>query len=566
MRYRVLACDYDGTIATDGTVDARTFQALGRLRDSGRTLLLVTGRELGDLERVCPRLDLFAFVVGENGAVLYEPKTRVLQRLGQPPPLLLLDELRRRNVPFSSGNSIVATWEPHHTTVLEVLRDLGIEYHVVFNKGAVMVLPTGVNKQTGLAAALERLRLTIHECVGVGDAENDHAFLLACECAVAVSNAVPSLKAMADWVTKSPRGSGVTELIDRILAEDLGSLGSSSRHRVVIGTRDDGSPVQINPRACTLLVVGESGGGKSSFVTGLLERLAAGGYQVCIFDPEGDHELIPGAVTVGTAEIEPDLRQLEQVLVTPTTQCVVSLLGVRMTERPRLFAATISSLAELRRATGRPHCVVLDEAHHLLQNDLHSGGSAALIPEVLTLMVTVNFSRVPADVLRAVDWVLAVGGGAAQRLGDLALALGHRPPQNRAVDNGEALVWNVGAPDAESIRVLPGQYSGGVRHRRKYARGELGQDKSFFFRGADSRLNLRAQNLTVFCDLAHGVDADTWMFHLRRGDYSAWLRECVKDETLAELVACIEREPEVEAAASLERVCAAIQERYTAPA
>lgn len=68
------------------------------------------------------------------------------------------------------GRVIVATWEPHQTTVLEVIRELGLELHVIFNKGAVMILPSGVNKATGMAATLDELGLSPHNTVGIGDA------------------------------------------------------------------------------------------------------------------------------------------------------------------------------------------------------------------------------------------------------------------------------------------------------------------------------------------------------------------------------------------------------------
>src|SRR5205085_2848559 len=191
MRYLALATDYDGTLAHHGTVSDDTWAAVQRLRDSGRKVLLVTGRELEDLQRVCPRLDLFDLVVAENGALLYRPATRELRPLAEPPPEELLQELRRRGVgPVSVGHAIVATWEPHQAAVLGVIHDLGLELHVIFNKGAVMVLPTGVNKASGLGAALAELCLSPHNVVGVGDAENDHAFLALCECAVAVANAL----------------------------------------------------------------------------------------------------------------------------------------------------------------------------------------------------------------------------------------------------------------------------------------------------------------------------------------------------------------------------------------
>ena len=146
MRYLALAIDYDGTLAHHGHVDEPTLAALGKLRESGRKLILVTGRELGDLLRVFPRIDLFDRIVAENGALLYRPEIREEKPLAESPPEAFVAELRRRGVsPISVGRSIVATWEPHQNTVLDVIHKLGLEWHVIFNKGAVMVLPSGMN-------------------------------------------------------------------------------------------------------------------------------------------------------------------------------------------------------------------------------------------------------------------------------------------------------------------------------------------------------------------------------------------------------------------------------------
>ena len=225
MRYLALACDYDGTLACEGRVSEETVAALQRVRESGRKLILVTGRELDDLQHVFPHLDLFDRVVAENGALLYLPATREEKLLSELPPEAFITALARRGVgPISVGKIIVATLHPHETTVLEVIRDLGLELHVIFNKGAVMVLPSGVNKATGLQAALGELGLTPHNAVGVGDAENDHAFLSLCECAIAVANALPMLKQRADFVTSGEHGRGVIELIDRLLTADLQEL------------------------------------------------------------------------------------------------------------------------------------------------------------------------------------------------------------------------------------------------------------------------------------------------------------------------------------------------------
>jgi hypothetical protein len=225
MHYLALATDYDGTLASDGRVDDETIAALDRLRDSGRRLILVTGRHLDDLLYVFPEINLCDWVVLENGALLYRPATREEKPLGAPPPEEFVKALQQRGVdPLAVGRVIVATWHPHENTVLDVIRDLGLEYQVIFNKGAVMVLPSGVNKASGLSAALKELGLSPHNTVAIGDAENDQALLDCCGCGVAVANALPMLKERADFVTKGDRGAGVVELINKLIASDLAEL------------------------------------------------------------------------------------------------------------------------------------------------------------------------------------------------------------------------------------------------------------------------------------------------------------------------------------------------------
>ena len=225
MRYHILATDYDGTLARDGRVDKPTVDAMKRLLASGRQLLLVTGREMDELLAIFPEVHFFAYVVAENGAVLYRPATKEEKVLCKPPPAEFIRTLRSRGVaPLSVGRVIVATWQPHETTVLETIRDMGLEMQIIFNKDAVMVLPSGVNKATGLSAALAEMGFTPQEAVGVGDAENDHAFLGLCGCAAAVANALPAVKAAVDLVLLNDHGAGVAELIDQVVKNDLAGL------------------------------------------------------------------------------------------------------------------------------------------------------------------------------------------------------------------------------------------------------------------------------------------------------------------------------------------------------
>lgn len=224
MRYRVFATDFDGTIATDGMLDAPTIAALQRFRNAGVICCLVTGRESGDFATVDAVLALFDYVVAENGAVLYMPGTNELRVVAPEPPADFLTELTMRGVPIRVGKVIVATVEPHENTVLEVVKQSALELQVIFNKGAVMVLPAGVNKATGLQRILEICGMTFADVVGAGDGENDQVFLDHCGLSVAVANAVPGLRERAMLVTRSNAGAGVVELIDSLLADETPSL------------------------------------------------------------------------------------------------------------------------------------------------------------------------------------------------------------------------------------------------------------------------------------------------------------------------------------------------------
>lgn len=222
MRFVALACDYDGTIATDGHVGPKCWRALDRWVASGRRVILVTGRELDQLQSVCARLDVFARVVAENGGVVWDPRTGAERVIGEPAPVALVARLMELGVvPVSAGRVIVAAREPYEAVVAEAIQALGLSHQIVLNKGAVMVLPPGVDKAVGLAAALAELGgISMGEVVGVGDAENDRTFLAACGLGVAVANALPAVRASAGLVTRGADGSGVAELVERLLGEE----------------------------------------------------------------------------------------------------------------------------------------------------------------------------------------------------------------------------------------------------------------------------------------------------------------------------------------------------------
>jgi hydroxymethylpyrimidine pyrophosphatase-like HAD family hydrolase len=571
LRCFCLASDYDGTLAHDGQVLPTTIEALKRVSASGRKVVLATGRTVDSLLSVFPEVSLFDLVVAENGAVLYNPSTKTHRALTHPPIPGFVTELQRRGVhPIDVGECIVATWRPHEVEVLDVIRSQGLELQVIFNKDAVMILPSGVNKGTGLRAALDQLGLSPHNTLGVGDAENDHAFLGICEYSVAVANALAPLKEHADMVTAASNGLGVEEIIGKLLADDLASLTSEvKRHNIFLGRTPDGKDFGFAPYDSRMIVAGPSGGGKSTIVTAMLERLIESQYQVCVLDPEGDYDDFDMCVALGGSDRVPAVSEIMKLLKNGRESISVNLLGVPLTDRPAYFVSLLPRLQELRAQTGRPHWLVVDEAHHLLPAEWDS--MSLSVPKDLGnfVLITVHPDRL-APVLRSdVNLVIVIGPDPAQIVREVnpeagrdldSLAFAHLEARS-----GDMLVWKADTGEATRVKLEPAK-TDLRRHKRKYATGELGEDKSFYFRGLDGKMNIRIQNLTLFTQIAEGIDDETWLYHLRRHDYSAWLREVIKDGAIADDVALIENSGHLSANESRAQILDAIRKQYTNPA
>ena len=572
MRYHLLATDYDGTIATDGEVTAETVAALNDVLATGRRLVLVTGRELDDLMRVFPDLSIFERVIAENGALLYRPATKERRRLAEPPPPALLAALRQRGVaPLSSGEVIVATREPHETAVLEAILELGLELQVIFNKGAVMILPAGVNKATGLAAALEELKISPHNVVGVGDAENDHSFLKICERSAAVGGALPAIRDTADLELTADAGAGVSELAAALVADDLEATRSPDRQQLPFGVDERGMAVGLEPYGDCILVCGASASGKSTVARRVVESLQRLSYQFCVIDPEGDYEQQPGAVVIGRPDAEPRRDEVIQLLEDYGVNGVVCMTGVPISDRPPYFSALLTDLLQLRVRYGRPHWLVIDEAHHLLPAEWEVPNG--LLPETLVnvLLVTVHPELLSPEMQKRVTRLVTVGPSAAEMLRRFVeiRGLSLPPAASTAIRAplgvGEALLFSTVDSSCRRVRVEPPSTEQ-RRHTRKYAVGQLPPDRSFYFRGPEGKLNLRAQNLLQFLEMAAGVDDDTWTYHFRQGDYSRWFRDVIKDEGLAAAAAAVERDRFLSRDNAIAALRAAVESRYTLPA
>jgi len=569
MRYHALATDYDGTLAHHGAVDAETVDHLKKLLASGRRLIMVTGRELPELKTVCPDLDLFEWVVAENGGLLYCPATKEERPLADPPKPEFVEALKKRGVgPISVGRVIVATWEPHEKTCLDVIHEMGLEMQVIFNKGAVMILPANVNKASGLKAALKVMNLSPHNVVAVGDAENDHALLRMCEVSAAVSNALPAVKETADIVTTLDHGKGVSQLITGMLRNDLSDLDKRlTRHYLPVGKSGE-DEVCLPPYTNGVLICGPSASGKSTVATRVVESLIEQRYQFCLIDPEGDYEKFEGAVVFGGPQSPPPKDEILRLLDNPMANAVVCMTGMKIADRPPFFLTLMSDLLQKRSKTGHPHWLILDEAHHLMPADWKP--AEAVMPETLrnTLLITVHPELLPPSILEGIQYIVAVGKNARENIEKFATAVGAQAPEigESPQQSGEVLVWRRDSDEpARLVKAYPSKTER-HRHRRKYVEGELSKERSFYFTGLASTMNLRAQNIMMFLQLAEGIDDDTWMYHLQRGDYSNWFGGCIKDVALAAEVQRIEQAADITPKESREAIRAAVERDYTLPA
>jgi hypothetical protein len=218
----------------------------------------------------------------------------------------------------------------------------------------------------------------------------------------------------------------------------------------------------------------------------------------------------------------------------------------------------------LRKKVGRPHWIVIDEAHHTAPAE---PGPTASIPTHLpdAILISAEPASIAKAELEATSAIVAVGPEAQGVIASYCEALGLSAPTTAPPGNDEVIYWDRTKALPPAIVTVAGPTSEHKRHIRKYAKGTLGEDKSFYFRGPKGALNLRAHNLTVFLQMGDGVDEETWLFHLKQRDYSRWFREAIKDDELAKEIERVEA-ADLDANASRAAIQQIMGRRYTAPA
>ncbi|NJL10100.1 MAG: HAD family phosphatase [Calothrix sp. SM1_7_51] len=188
-----------------------------KAKKAGYLMSIVTGRELDSLLSACPQIDIFDFVLTENGAVLYFPKTNMIELLASPPPIEFLHQLLRRGISFYQNRVMTSVHPRYEEKVQSLIYELELPLHLIYHQSTMFILPVGIDKGLGLGKVLPRFNITNHQVIACGDGANDLALLDYCGFRVAVANAIDVVKAKADWVATLNSGDGVAEFIDKHL-------------------------------------------------------------------------------------------------------------------------------------------------------------------------------------------------------------------------------------------------------------------------------------------------------------------------------------------------------------
>jgi hydroxymethylpyrimidine pyrophosphatase-like HAD family hydrolase len=539
MQLSVLALDYDGTIAQDGILDPEVRQAILDVRAHDLTVVIVTGRILDDLRRVMGDLRLVDAVVAENGAVLAFPASGRSFVLAPPASERMLAELRRRGIEARAGACVIETAAEHAGDVVDTVRTLELPLVLLFNRGRLMVLPQAVSKATGLREALSVLRLSTHNAIGIGDGENDHELLAVCEIGVAVAWGTAALIGTADAVIEGTGPWAVAEYIRRVARNRRLPTVRAHRRRLLLGLdTDDDQLIELVVTGRNVLVAGDPRSGKS-WVTGLLcEQLMLARYCVCVIDPEGDYrtlEALPGVRTFGGLSTPPSPAEVVHALRYPDVSVLVDLSAVSHADKVDYLRAILPALRAWRERTGLPHCIVVDEAHYFLHGprveemvDLTTGGYT---------LVTYRASSLEPCVRRAAEAILVTRTTDEREATALAQMCGEGEASNwqrrlATLTIGEAVLLPTVEEAGGRLRRfrLAARLTSHIRHRQKYLDVPVPAYLAFYFPGIGGR---HAQTLTEFMDLLVQAPCEALDGHLRRHDFSRWIRDVYGDRTLS---------------------------------
>ncbi len=246
MKYKALLLDVDGTLISNA-VDALPSNAVTNAISQAKDKIhigIATSRPIYLAGYILNHLDLSGPSILHGGAEIRDVKTgriyfeefipkktiQTIYSIAKANNLTLQLEQHEALAPVTDSytfkdiqGAVITGVDP--TIVNSIVMQIN-ELHAVFphkipswTKGNVDIslTPLHATKQQGIQKVAEILGITTHEIIGVGDGDNDFPLLMACGLKVAMGNAVPELKAIADYIAPSVEEDGVADIIEKFI-------------------------------------------------------------------------------------------------------------------------------------------------------------------------------------------------------------------------------------------------------------------------------------------------------------------------------------------------------------
>ncbi len=575
MRLRVIATDYDGTIAIDGLLDPAVREAIAHARKRGVLVVIVTGRILSELRDVADGLDFVDGVVAENGAVVALPNGHVTV-LGASPPLSLITKLTERGIDFKVGRCVVEMEADFADVAISLIREMELPLAITFNRGRMMLLPPSISKSSGLRHLLGTLNVSVHNAIGIGDAENDHELLTCCEHGVAVSWGSERLKESADFVLEGDGPEAVAGYIERISSDIRLPAETSTYRKVILEEIEGRTPFQMAIRSRNVLIAGDTKSGKSWLAGLLVEQQILKGYTVYAFDPEGDYSSLaslPNTLVLGGGRMLPQGDDLK-LLLQQGLSVVLNLSHLEHHEKCKYICHHLPLVANHRRDQGIPHRIFLDECHYFL-NCLPPGQLLDFQLDGYTL-VTYRPSQLPAEVLGAIDVVAATRLAQSSEVDVLRDLLDDKSDEYIDSHDWYGQLANLGITEAALLP--PTREAGGrirrfvvaprltnhVRHQTKYFDVPVSKQHEFVFTDNGHSIGESAATLRGLAEAALRVQANVLTNHCRHHDFSRWIADVFCDRDLAndvrKLESTMKRDEDVDG--FVVGLCKTVEKRY----
>lgn len=490
--------------------------------------------------------------------------------------MCLIENLTQRGIDFKVGRCVVEMEAEFADVAIALIRELELPLAITFNRGRMMLLPASISKSSGLRQLLDTLGVSVHNAIGIGDAENDHELLTICEHAVAVSWGSAKLKQSADQVIQGDGPQAVAEYIDRVSSDIRLPAESTSHRKVVLEEIEGQAPFEILIRGRNILVAGDSKSGKSWLAGMFVEQQILQGYTVYAFDPEGDYSSLaslPNTIVLGGGRLLPygdDLKMLLQQGIS----VVLNLSHLSHDDKCEYIEQHLPLVADYRRERGFPHRIMLDECHYFLGGTL----SKRLLDFQLDgyTLVTYRPSHLPAEVLKAIDVVGVTRLAEHEEVDVLRELLDDKSDHYIDSHNWYEELANLGITEAALLPpteeakgqlrrfIVAPRLTRHVRHRTKYYDIPVSKEHEFVFTANGQPVGESAATLRDLVNSARRVSPRVLTNHCRHHDFSRWIATLFCDHDLANDVRRLESTLKNQGTVDgfIDGLCTTVEKRY----